>query len=219
MEGAQIANCPCLTEKHEKKFYGTHPIFIYDPNDKTNRPVAGIHVNVIQLWPQFPFYVRDIFINQFSREALLDSSYRITEKQWLEKVLLRLRHELITCPVCGNEIFADVEKSVFVCPDCHHDVQRPPIIQTGNNRVVACKDKKLYQYMTNKSKPLLRTVTGVIVESKKNPGLLGLRNLTEDVWILTTKSGNTRQIAPRTSAPLLVGNSISFANGTEAIIL
>ena len=219
LEGAQIANCPCLTEKHEKKFYGTHPVFIYDPIDPTNRPVAGIHVNVIQLWPQFPSYVRDIFINQFSREALLDSSYRITEKQWLEKVLLRLRHELITCPVCGNEIFADVEKSVFVCPDCHHDVQRPPIIQTGNYRVVACKDKKLYQYMTNKSKPLLRTVTGVIVESKKNPGLLGLRNLTEDVWILTTKSGNTRQIAPRTSAPLLVGNSISFANGTEAIIL
>lgn len=219
LEGEQIASCPCMTEKHEKKFYGSNPIFIYDPVNATNRPVAGIHVNVINLWPQFPKYVQDIFIDQFSQKALMDSNYRITEKEWLEKVLLRMRHELITCPACGNEIFADMENPSFACTDCNYLIQCPPIIQSRNYKVVICKEKKIYQYITNQNKALLGTCTGNIVESKKTAGLFGLKNLTEDTWLLITKSGKTRSIAPNETVPLLVGNKISFGNGTEAMII
>ena len=124
LEGELIARCPCMTEKHEKKFYGTHPIFIYDPHDCSNRPVEGIHVNVLKLWALFPEYVRKIFTEQFDQKALQDPNYRITEKEWLDKVLLRMRHELITCPVCGGEIFADIEKPFFECSDCKNHIQR-----------------------------------------------------------------------------------------------
>ena len=219
LEGEQIANCPCMTEKHEKKFYGSNPIFIYDPQNTNNRPVAGIHVNVINLWSQFPKYVQDVFIDQFSQKALMNANYRIIEKEWLEKVLLRMRHELITCPTCDSEIFADMENPSFICDDCKHFIQRPPIIQSRNYKVAICKDKKIYQYITNQNKSLLGTCTGIVVESKKTTGLFGLRNLTEDVWMLTTKSGKTRSIAPNEVAPLLVGNKISFGNGTDAIII
>ena len=34
-----------------------------------------------------------------------------------------------------------------------------------------------------------------------------------------TKSVKTRSIAPNEAAPLLVGNKISFGNGTDAIII
>ena len=219
LEGELITRCPCMTEKHEKKFYGTHPIFIYDPKDRSNQPVPGIHVNVIKLWPLFPEYVRNMFIDQFSQEALQDANNRITEKEWLEKVLLRLRHELIVCPACQGEVFADMEKSIFVCPDCKSHIQRPPIIQSGKYQVAVCKDKKIYQYITNRNQQLLHTVSGIVVESKKNPGLFGLRNQTQDSWMLTTKSGKTRPIAPGEVIPLLVGNSISFGNGTDVTII
>lgn len=219
LEGELIAKCPCMTEKHEKKFYGTQPIFIYEPQNTTNRPVPGIHVNVIKLWPQFPEYVRKTFIEQFSQEALQDSSYRITEKEWLVKVLLRMRHELIICPVCGGEIFVDIEHNLFTCGDCHRQIQRPPIIQSRNYKVVACKGKKIYQYITNQNDQKLNICSATIVESKKTQGLFGMRNETNDTWILTTKSGKTRPIAPNEAAPLLVGNIISFGNGTEAIIV
>lgn len=219
LEGAQIASCPCMTEKHEKKFYGTHPIFIYDTDDTSNRPVSGIHVNVIKLWPQFPEYVRKTFIGQFSQEALQNSNRRITEKEWLEKVLLQMRHELITCPTCGNEIFADIENDAFVCSDCHHRIQRPPIIQSDNYKVAIGKDKKIYQYITNRNAQKLNTCTGLVVESRKTPGLFGLKNLTNETWMLTTKSGKTRPISPNEVLPLLIGNTISFGYGTEAKII
>lgn len=219
LEGEQVASCPCMTEKHEKRFYGTHPIFIYDSMDSSNRPVPGIHVNVIKLWNQFPDYVRNIFMNQFSQEVLLNANLRITEKEWLEKILLRMRHDLISCPICNGEIFAETVKDSFKCPDCNQIVTRPPVIQSGNYQVVACRDKKIFQYITNKEEQKLNVCTGIIIESKKTPGLLGLRNQTNDTWILTTKKGVCRPIESGEAAPLLIGNLISFGNGKDVIII
>lgn len=219
LEGELVSNCPCMTEKHEKKFYGISPIFLYDPNDDNNRPVKGIHVNVINLWPQFPQYVRDIFTTQFSKKTMLEPGQRITEKEWLEKVLLRLRHELVHCPSCGNEVFLDVEQDLFECSDCHYRTKHMPIIQCGKYKIAADKDKTIYQYATNDQKPLLNTCSATIVESKKTPGLFGLKNQTENNWTLTTKGGNTRLINPGEAAPLLIGNQISFGNGNSAIII
>lgn len=218
LEGALVASCPCMTEKHEKMFYGTKPLFIYDTENTQNLPVPGIHVNVIRLWKQFPEYVRRVFEEQFGQQALLDANRRITEKEWLEKTLLRMRHELITCPKCGGEIFIDMEKDIQTCPDCGTRMNRPPIIQMDNYNVAICKDKRIFQYITDKNKIEFNTCTGVVVESKKTPGLFGLTNKTTDTWILTTKSGKIRSISPNEVVPLLIGNQISFGNGTNAII-
>ena len=179
------------------------------------------HPFVLLLWKQYPDYVRTLFQDQFSQDALHDPSRRITEKEWLNELLLPLRHDLIRCPRCGNEIFARItaQSSTFICEDCGSTLQRPPLIQVGHYKVVPCPDKKIYQYITDSNKPKLRTCTAQVVESKKTPGLFGLRNLTTDTWMLTTKSGATRPIAPQQAAPLLMGNTISFGNGTEAKIV
>lgn len=221
LEGEQVVKYACLTEKNEKVFFGSHPVFIYDPQDVSNRPVPGIHVNVLSLWKQYPDYVRTLFQDQFSQDALHDPSRRITEKEWLNELLLPLRHDLIRCPRCGNEIFARItaQSSTFICEDCGSTLQRPRLIQVGHYKVVPCPDKKIYQYITDSNKPKLRTCTAQVVESKKTPGLFGLRNLTTGTWMLTTKSGATRPIAPQQAAPLLIGNTLSFGNGTEAKIV
>lgn len=209
LEGKRVASCPCMTEKNEKKFYGEEPVFIYDPVDDKNRPVPGIHVNVIQLWNQFPEYVRTLFERAFSQKSLQNID-RIMEKEWLEKALLRMRNELIKCPLCDGEIFAQTTGDTFGCADCNQTLQRPPVISSGGFNVVACKEKKVYQF-TSEEQDLYNCI-GLVVESKKTPGLFGLRNLTHNTWMLTTKKGITRSIAPGEVAPLLVGNLISLGN-------
>ena len=78
--------CPCLTEELERKFYGTDPVFVWDSNDDTNRPVRGVHVNEIKFWPIYPKFVRDTFEEAFSQEAMVgaDTQHRVTEKKWQE---------------------------------------------------------------------------------------------------------------------------------------
>ena len=39
---------PCMTEELEHKFYGSEPVFMYDPTDDSNRPVKGVHTNAIR---------------------------------------------------------------------------------------------------------------------------------------------------------------------------
>ena len=221
LEGEQIAKCACMTEKNEKIFYGSRPVFIYDEHETCNRPVPGIHVNVLSLWKQFPDYVRRIFAEQFSKECLHNPGMRITEKEWLTEMLLPLRHDLMRCPHCGHEIFAHIADGEpdFICEDCGNSINRPPLLQSDKFRVVTCPGKKIYQNVTNLNEPLLRTCTGVVVEGKKTPGLLGVQNLTSDTWVLTTKSGKTRPIEPQKVVPLLIGNTISFGNGTTAHVV
>lgn len=53
--------CPCLTEELERKYYGSDPIFVWDPTNDCNRPVRGVHSNEIKLWPLYPEFVRKTF--------------------------------------------------------------------------------------------------------------------------------------------------------------
>lgn len=131
-----------------------------------------------------------------------------------------MRHELVKCPSCGNEVFLDTEKNDFRCSDCSFHIDlRVPIIQAGKYKVAVNRYKKIYQYITDSSKQKLYVCTGEIVESKKAPGLFGLKNLTQNVWMLTTKNKNNRPIAPGEVVPLLIGNEIAFGNGSSAKIV
>ena len=70
LEGAKVLGCPCMTEKHEKEFYGSKALFIYDENDKSNLPVRGVHSNVIKRWPVLPKILKEQFQHEFSQECL-----------------------------------------------------------------------------------------------------------------------------------------------------
>lgn len=88
LEGERVVACPCLTENFEKKFYGEEATFIYDPTNNTNRPVRGLHQNVIRRWPIFPKLLRDTFIREFSKECLNNPEKRMIEQNW-EKVIYK----------------------------------------------------------------------------------------------------------------------------------
>jgi serine/threonine protein kinase len=214
LDGELIAQCPGMTEKHEKLYYGTSPVFIYDPTDATNRPVNRLHQNVIRKWNLFPQYVRDAFIEQFGKGLLHDPQKRQTEMEWITNVILRLRNDLVVCPTCGSENFADIQTGRFVCTECK-GIFTPPVINSGKYLVAAGKGKKIHENITSENSEIWTKQTGLIVESKKTAGLFGLKNQTGDVWQLILKNGTTRPVKPGEAAVLLNGNRINFGNGAQ----
>ena len=110
MEGEKVVKDVCLTESSELKHYGADAVFVYDPNDASNRPVRGIHDNVIKFWRLYPQYIKDAFITSFT-EGLNDPSKRIIENEW-QKLFVRLRSEIIMCG-CGRTNFT----SMYETPD------------------------------------------------------------------------------------------------------
>jgi DNA-binding helix-hairpin-helix protein with protein kinase domain len=81
LQGAEFEKIPCLTEKRELELFGTKPVFIYDPDDASNRPVQGVHANVISLWPRFPQFFRDAFLESFAK-GMKNPQVRLVENEW-----------------------------------------------------------------------------------------------------------------------------------------
>ncbi|HLU51370.1 MAG TPA: protein kinase [Flavobacteriaceae bacterium] len=222
LEGERIAKVACMTEKNEKKFYGSEPVFIYDKTDASNRPLPYVHQNVVNRWNIFPQYLRDAFIRQFSKDLLKNPGKRQTEKEWLDGAILRLRNDLTQCPACKTAFFLEAEsvQTSLKCINkrCNNTFNSPPQIVSGKNKVAVYAQKVICANITDQKSEDINRQTGLIVESAKTPGLFGLRNLSDGNWILTTKNGENRTIEPKATCPLLVGNQINFGNGSHATI-
>ena len=110
--------CTLLTPELEQQIYGIDPVFILDPDDDRNRPVAGVHTPIEKIWTELPAYMKEMFIRQFSREVLLHPEKRATEGEWLD-LLMRFRSEIVPCQACKGESFGyGPDKSSPVCSCC-----------------------------------------------------------------------------------------------------
>lgn len=67
LEGKQEASIKCFDLPAMKKLYGTHPVFIYDPINTSNRPVRGVHDNAIVFWDIYPASFKEAFTKSFTR--------------------------------------------------------------------------------------------------------------------------------------------------------
>src|SRR5262249_30758599 len=54
LEGAKEARIRVLDESAMMELHGRHPVFIFDPEDDSNRPVPGEHDNALIFWSIYP---------------------------------------------------------------------------------------------------------------------------------------------------------------------
>lgn len=200
-EGAKVVACPCMTESFEKKFYGTEAVFIYDPNDKSNLPVRGIHQNVIRRWPAFPAKLREIFIQEFAQEKLKNPNTRMIESQW-EKLIAGIRDSLVRCPKCGEETFIEVGSK---CMDCGTTIDTSHRLKIGTRSVMLTKATKVY--IDNDNIP-----DAEIVAHPNDPSKILLKNLSSSNWTAETPSGKIKVVEPGAMMPVNPGIKITFSN-------
>lgn len=200
-EGAKVVACPCMTEAFEKKFYGTEAVFIYDPSDKSNLPVRGIHQNVIRRWPAFPAKLRETFIQEFSQDKLKNPTKRMIESLW-EKLISGIRDSLVRCPHCGAETF--IEESCK-CMECDEIIDISKRLKLGARSVILTKGTKVY--IDNDNIPDAEVVLHPGDGSK-----LLLKNLSPNNWTAETPSGKIKIVEPNTFMPVNPGIKISFSN-------
>ena len=212
--------CPCLTEELERKFYGSEPVFVWDPSNDTNRPVRGVHVNEIKFWPVYPKFVRETFEEAFSHESMVgsDATHRVQEKKWQE-VFTALRDVLINCPKCKGETFVDITKNPCRCINCGQDIPRLPILKVKKYNVVMAPGKKVYACHVIHDSDDFREVKGEVVSSRTDPSLLGFKNDSENTWTAVLPNGASKPYSKNQVIKLGRGLSINFGNGNEGKIL
>ncbi len=206
LEGSRVLKSVCLTEDAERRHYGFEPMFVYDPENDTNRPVRGVHNNIIKFWRIMPEYIREAFTYSFTT-GLHQPEKRLIEKQWLD-LLIRLRSDICACS-CGGQSFVQSyekdEDGKLICP-CGTHFAPPLCLTDGKSRVLLCDGTKIYGDDL--------AVTAEVVRNKLNPSLWGLKNHTADTWQCTLPNGQEKQIAPDSAAPIFTGTKLAI-NGAS----
>lgn len=199
-EGARVVACPCMTENYEKKFYGSEAIFIYDPKNDTNRPVRGIHQNVIRRWMAFPKLLRDTFIEQFSDEKLRNPNTRLIEMRWKD-IINKVRDEMVACPHCGYETFVEVADSSSKCMNCGKTIDTSLRLLLGSREVP----------LTSKTEIFIDTDNIPDGKVAVDPGgTMLIQNVSPDAWIVETASGKIKQVDPQGYMPAKPGLKIKL---------
>ena len=210
MEGEKVIKDVCLTEASELKHYGAEALFVYDPDDNSNRPVRGIHDNVIKFWRLYPKYIKDAFMLSFTY-GLHDPAKRIIENEW-QQLFIRLRSEIIAC-TCGRTNFSSMfemqDPTTFRCPKCGMTFATMKF-SNRDNLMPLYIGSKFYQCEVDPTSDDYLSVAGELVENKLKPGVLGIKNCSEQTWQVRMPDGKYHEVGPGKGCPIWQGLEINF---------
>ncbi len=216
LEGANCCRHPCLTKQLERELYAEKPVFVFDKNDHSNAPVEGVCSNLIKLWPAFPTYLQDAFVRAFT-DGLKESNKRLSENEWL-KVLYRLLDDAVECPHCHELNFVSMSSGNGIhCAVCHSGAAMPvpPHIEVNGFSVYAGQNKRITNAHVRFGK--YDETLGMIAESKKNPGVWGIRNESGEIWAVDYPGKPRMAYEPGKTVTLINGTTITIGNKTLQI--
>jgi serine/threonine protein kinase len=214
LEGKLEADIKCMDMYAMNKLYGTAPVFIFDPNDKSNRPVPGYQDNAITYWGLYPQRIKELLTQSFTT-GITKPSKRVTEMQWMD-ALANLIFGIIPCS-CGWEVFYDDDiakkGAAIICPNCPKSLPSPLTIVSNKSRILLMSDAVLCSHHT-KGDYDIDTVVGTVVQNPNNPNLWGIRNDSKDNWTYIKADGAQIPVAPGKSAAIAKGAKIDFGKQT-----
>ena len=199
-----------LTPALQEKIYGTEPVFIFHPTDKSNCPDPQIDANALKAWPLLPDFIQDLFIKTFTSgmpsigkkrdELERERQDRVSEKDWRE-ALHRWMDTMANCPKCNHSVCVNVQNNQIqetICPHCGKQVKIVlPILLIKKNgklvRTIILEDGKQVakRSVTNEhsNEPAF-----TVKRSKKVADAYGIENLLSYQWKCSQSGAKDRLV-------------------------
>lgn len=216
LEGKREAQIMSLDSPAMSKLYGTEAMFIFDPKDDSNRPVSGYQDNAITFWPIYPQFLRGLFTRAFTDGIHDPQNGRVGEGEW-RSAMVRLRDSIVYCSYCSAENFYDADALKDAgghpgyCWSCKKQLQLPARIRIGKNVVMLNYDTQLYPHHTDDRKLYNFSQTvAVVTQNPKNPSIWGIKNCSNEKWVITTADGNIKDVEPGRTVTIAIGTKINF---------
>ena len=218
LEGAREAQIRCFDLPAMTRLYGTDPLFIFDPDDTSNRPVRGSHDNALALWPLYPRSVQTLFMRAFT-DGLRDAHRRVVESQW-SSALIRLRDSIFYCQHCRAENFYDPDvlggsdAKSSACWACASPHRLPPRMRIDRDDVVMLNHNSLlYPHHLDAERSYnFDAPVAEVSQHPQNPQIWGLRNLSAQRWTSQNADGQVNEIEPGQTVTLSSGLRIQFGS-------
>lgn len=103
--GQEELSIKCYDGPAKLKLYGHQGVFIFHPNDRSNRPDQNLQQGVIKLWEFYPDYIKDLFIRGFTDGHKFP--HKRPRESEIKRVFIKFQQSLYHCS-CGDENFYDL---------------------------------------------------------------------------------------------------------------
>jgi len=218
LDGKNETKIHCFDQAAMKKLYGDNPIFIFDPNNDTNRPDPNIHKNALLYWELYPKFFKDIFVKAFTDGIHDPINGRVRETEW-RYALLKLKNSLIYCQNCGSENFYDENhKSPIICWNCKKNVKIPPILQIGSLKIMLNYNTIIYKHHLDHVSYDFKEKIAKLSPNPRDNSVWGLTNISNRNWKVLRKDGKESTIEPNQTVAILLGQIIDFGIAKGEII-
>ena len=179
--GRKEYECQVFTPKDQLRLLGPEALFIFDPDNPSNRPVTGYNIGALTYWPIYPEFMRELFMRAFTSGIRNPQGGRVYEGEWRD-AMAQLRDSIITCPHCGAENFYDGDFPHW-CWQCRTELVPPRRIVLPNASVVMEDGAALYPYHVDPTRHFDSSApVALVVRHPQRRDLLGLENRTQAAW-------------------------------------
>jgi DNA-binding helix-hairpin-helix protein with protein kinase domain len=216
LEGKLEHAIRCFDLPAMKRLYGTDPLFIFDPKNDSNRPVAGVQENPLIFWRVYPRFLRDLFTQAFTDGIRDPKNGRVLETIW-RKAMVRLRDAIVYCSACGEQNFADLDcvgtagPGKCWSPQCARQLLLPMHLRLDKQIVMLNSDTKLFPHHLDDQRPYdFSEAVAEVSRHPQDPNRWGLKNLTKSRWTATAPDGATMAVDPGRTVPLRLRMRIQF---------
>lgn len=191
------------------------PLFIFDPDNPSNRPVPGVHETAINFWPIYPKSLRDFFTQVFTR-GLRDPEARVMDNDW-RKEMCRLRDAIFLC-ACGAELFFDLDhykltRTLAPCWSCQKTPAMPPRMRISHNNdamfFMLTPGTQLFPHHLEGDSYNFFSPLAQVVDKP-----LGVKNLSRKPWTARV-NGELKEVPPGSTLSLAHDATLHFGR-TEA---
>ena len=176
------------------RYFGSEPLFVFDPGDGRNRPVSGDPM--LTWWPIYPRFFHELFVQAFTvglRTPTL--SARVTEGAW-RRALLRMRDCVSRCGACGAAVIWDPDGDGPACWRCGRQPARPPLLEVGGATLTLVEGQVLTRHHLWHDRDY-RAPAGLVEAHPDGSAMVVLRNMTDAPWTAVPEGEAPRVVAPR----------------------
>ncbi len=217
LHGLLEYNVRCWDLPAKRYVYGERPVFLFDPQDASNRPPNDPdYAGVRRLWQHCPPSLRELFLRAFT-VGLRDPARRVTEGEW-QRLFWHLRDGAIPCPACQAANLWEPALPTLSCWHCGKPIALPSRLLCQHRdgtrtTVLLSRDATLLERHLNPTAldDEALSVRGQVVQHPSDPHIFGLRNLTATPWRATFADGTVQEVAPQRAAPLNLGLRLDIA--------
>ena len=227
LHGKREFEIHCFDEKARRWLYGDVPLFIFDPDDRANRPDRDEQATAIAMWRFIPDTLRRLFVKAFT-VGLRDRNARVRESEWID-ALGRCRDSIISCSHCRKQTMTEpdaVLAQLGACWRCNSKLESLGALNFAasdgtSRRVLLDHETRVYAHHLGEDRGRhdFQHALAEVREHPRRPGRYGLTNLDDRSWQVTVRSGQNYRVAKDGSVALHGGTTITVGACQATVLL